>query len=108
MKIIHNGAGIIKNNYPNNSINIINLFKNLKQLFLRRNKNILKLLENVNLKELKELNLQSNKISDIKVLEKVEFDKLEMLNLYYNEISDITCLENANFKCLKQLNLYHN
>ena len=34
-------------------------------------------LENIDNKELKELNLNDYKISDIKVLEKVKFDKLE-------------------------------
>ena len=45
-------------------------------------------LENAKFKELKELDLHCNKISDIKVLEKVKFDKLEILNLEDNEIDD--------------------
>ena len=40
----------------------------------------------MNFKELKELNLSDNKISDIKVLEKVKFEKLEKLDLSWNEI----------------------
>ena len=43
-------------------------------------------MEYVNFKELKELYLKHNNISDIKVLEKVKFEKLEKLNLEFNKI----------------------
>ena len=59
----------------------------------------------IEFKELKELYLYDNKISDIKVLEKVKFDKLEILGLSYNQISDINILEKVNFKELKELYL---
>ena len=45
-------------------------------------------MEKVNFKELKELYLLRNSISDIKVLKKVKFEKLEILNLENNKISD--------------------
>ena len=59
----------------------------------------------IEFKELKELYLYNNKISDIKVLEKVKFDKLEILGLSENQISDINILEKVNFKELKELYL---
>ena len=63
----------------------------------------------IEFKELKELNLTDNNISDIKVLEKAKFAKLEKLNLSYNKISNnILFLENANFKELKELDLSEN
>ena len=69
---------------------------------------ILEYLKKVNFKELNELNLYENNISDIKVLVKVKFEKLEILNLGHNKISDINILEKVNFKELKELNLYYN
>ena len=62
----------------------------------------------IEFKELKELNLYRNNISDIKVLEKVKFEKLETLNFNSNEISDIKILENVNFLLLKLLGLNDN
>ena len=60
-------------------------------------------------KELKELYLSNNNISDIKVFEKVKFEKLEILNLSSNfKISDINILENVNFNELKELDLSSN
>ena len=44
-------------------------------------------LSKLNFKELKQLGLSTNNISDIKVLEKVKFDKLEILDLSKNEIN---------------------
>ena len=62
----------------------------------------------MNFKELKELKLSNNNISDIKVLERVKFEKLEKLDLGVNKISNnINILENVNFKELKELNLYY-
>ena len=40
----------------------------------------------MNFKQLKELYLNSNNISDIKVLETIKFEKLEKLDLKGNEI----------------------
>ena len=72
-------------------------------------KELEKKLENINKKELKELNLCVNNISDIKILEKVKFDKLEVLDLGYNKISNnIKILENVNFKELIELYLNDN
>ena len=50
--------------------------------------NNINILENVNFKELKELDLSYNNISEIKVLEKVKFEKLEKLDLGSNKISN--------------------
>ena len=47
---------------------------------------ILEYLKIMEFKELKELDLSGNNISDIKILEKVKFEKLEKLNLSRNEI----------------------
>ena len=47
------------------------------------------MLEKVNFKELKELYLSFNKITDINVLEKVNFKELKELDLSENKISDI-------------------
>ena len=66
---------------------------------------IFEYLKRIEFKELKELNLFNNKISDIKVLEKVKFEKLEILDLSWNQISDINILEKVNFKELKELYL---
>ena len=60
---------------------------------------------NLRFKELKELNLRVNNISDIKALVKVKFKKLEILDLSENEISDINILDKVNFKELKELYL---
>ena len=43
-------------------------------------------MENVNFKNLKELYLNNNNISDISIFKKVEFKKLELLNISNNEI----------------------
>ena len=62
----------------------------------------------IDFKELKELILNNNKISDIKVLERAKYKKLEILDLSQNNISDINPLEKVNFKELKQLYLGYN
>ena len=54
----------------------------------------------MNFKELKELYLSDNKISDIKILEKVKFEKLEVLNLSRNGI-DLT----KNYSIISKLSL---
>ena len=62
----------------------------------------------IEFKELKELILNNNKISDIKALSKAKFEKLEILDLSQNMISNINMFENVNFKGLKQLYLCYN
>ena len=57
----------------------------------------------MNFKELKELDLYYNNISDIEILEKVKFEKLEILNLSLNKISYIKILEKVNYKELKKI-----
>ena len=66
-------------------------------------------LENMDLKEIKELYLFNNNISDLKLLKEFKIEKLEVLNLSWNNISNnINIIENKNFKELRQLYLYHN
>ena len=62
----------------------------------------------MNFKELNELDLSDNNISDINVLKKVKFEKLKKLDLSRNDISDITVFKVASFKKLKKLNLSYN
>ena len=62
----------------------------------------------IEFKELSNLQLFKNNISDIKPLKDAKFDKLEKLVLSYNSISDISALEKVNFLKLKELNLRHN
>jgi len=62
----------------------------------------------IEFKELKQLYLSSNNISDIKILENFKFEKLEILSLGNNKISDINILEKVNFKELKELYLPYN
>ena len=69
---------------------------------------ILEYLIKIEFKELKEIDLSGNNISDIKLLEKAKFEKLEILILGGNGISDINILEKVNFKELKWLDLYFN
>ena len=63
------------------------------------------LCENMNFKELKELNLSYNKITDINILDRVNFNELKILNLRGNKISDITIFEKVDFKELNNLYL---
>ena len=49
----------------------------------------------IEFKELKELILNNNNITDIRPIEKVKFEKLEILDLSQNKITDINPLENA-------------
>ena len=71
--------------------------------FKKLGNNFLQELSKIKLKQLKNLNLNGNNISDINVLENFKFDKLESLNLGHNKISDINILEKVNFKELKEL-----
>ena len=83
--------------------------KKLKTLYYHNNNlsNLIELID-YNFKEIKELNLRFNNISDIEVLEKAKFDKLELLFLGKNKISNIRSLGNFNFKKLKILDLTEN
>ena len=91
-----------------NEINTLSLFTNLEKLYILGYKNLNNILENADLKQLKKIGLNANKISDINILEKVKFDKLELLGLGGNEISDINILEKLNLKNLKNLHLQNN
>ena len=91
-----------------NEINTLSLFTNLEKLYILGYKNLNNILENADLKQLKKIGLNGNKISDINILEKVKFDKLELLGLGGNEISDINILEKLNLKNLKNLHLQNN
>ena len=93
----------IKEYYKKNNLNKeINIYKlDLNNKGIGENGMQIKDLENIYFKELKELDLSNNNISDIKVLEKVKFEKLEILYLRENKISNINILENVNFKKLK-------
>ena len=106
MDLRYNGNDIIFSDEIKNKINILNLFQNLEQLFLKGI--TFELLKNVDFKELKELYLSNNYISNIIQLEKVKFDELEKLFLNDNEISNIKVLEMCNFGKLKELNLSNN
>ena len=93
-----------KLNFDNNfRITLSNLIiLNLKENEIKD----LKIIENADLKELKELDLSYNNISDINLLGKIKLGKLEKLNLEWNEISSgLDILESTNFKNLKELNL---
>ena len=59
---------------------------NLKDKYLGNE--ILEYLKKIEFKELKELDLSDNTISDIKVLDKVKFEKLEELDLSGNKIDE--------------------
>ena len=79
---------------------------NLMQQFATNDQ--LKNLCKIEFKELKELNLKENNISDIKPLETAKFYKLEILDLSKNNISDINSFEKVNFIELKKLYLFDN
>ena len=62
----------------------------------------------IEFKELKELILNNNNITDLTPLGKVKFEKLEILDLSQNKITDINPFENAHIGELKQLYLGYN
>ena len=62
----------------------------------------------IEFKELKELILNNNNITDLRPLGKVKFEKLEILDLSQNKISDINPFENTRLGELKQLYLGYN
>ena len=86
----------------NNTTGLINLNKNLIE-----NEGV-KYLSKVELKELKQLYLQNNNISDINPFEIAKFENLQKLDIGNNEISDINILGKVNFLRLKELYLFHN
>ena len=84
-------------------------FKELKELILYNN-NIsdIKPLMQAKFQNMEILDLSQNKISNINVLESVRFKGLKQLYLGYNDISDIKVFEKANFEQLEILNLSNN
>ena len=62
----------------------------------------------IEFKELKELILNNNNITDLRPLGKVKFEKLEILDLSQNKISDINPFENSHLGELKQLYIGYN
>ena len=80
---------------------------NLSYNYLDDNK-ILKKLEKIKFKQLKELNLSNNEIIEIDFLERIDFKDLEILNLSCNEINDLSIFDKVKFKQLKELNLSNN
>ena len=91
-----------KLNIENTDIKILNL--RWKEMGNEGLKDLCK----IEFRELKEINLHKNNISNIEALIKAKFDKLEILNLGQNDIEDIKALEKVNFKELKELYLYSN
>ena len=84
-------------------------FKELKELILNNN-NItdIKALGEVKYKKLEILDLSQNKISDINIFDKVQFKELKQLYLGYNNISDIKVFERVDFDDLETLNFSNN
>ena len=83
----------------------------VKKIDLIHNKRIYDSLKNINkieFKNLEELDLTSNKISDINILQKLNFENLKILNLSYNYIQYINALKKVNFPNLKSLILRDN
>ena len=68
----------------------------------------LKFLCEIELKQLKELYLYDNNISEINILKNAKFEQLEILSLAYNKITDINVLEEVNFNKLRELYLQNN
>ena len=68
----------------------------------------IKVLQKVNFKKLKYLNLGHNKLSKIDIFKDVNFKELRELNLKFNDISDIKPLFNPNFIKLTRINLTGN
>ena len=84
-------------------------FKDLTELILVFNSiSDIRSLENFECEKLEILYLNKNKIADISVLEKVNFIKLKTLNLTDNIISNIKVLEKVKFDGLEVLDLSNN
>ena len=91
------------------SLNIKDI--DILEIKLAGSEKINELLEDLNkieFRELKELFLKNNNISDLSILNKQIFEKLEHLNLYYNNLPTINGLEKVNLKYLKILSLVNN
>ena len=88
----------------NNQIEELNLSKK----WINNGNEGLKELSEIKLNNLKKIDLQYNKITDINILKDFKFEKLEKLNLGFNEISNINVLEKVNFLELKELYLNNN
>ena len=69
---------------------------------------ILEIVSKMYFRELKDLRLDYNLISDISALEKFQFLKLEILWLGNNKINDISVFKNVKFNNLKKLFLNNN
>ena len=68
----------------------------------------LKCLSQFEFKQVKELNLSYNNISNLEIFQNFKFEKLEIFNLEHNNIKTLKGLEKANFKKLKVINLSEN
>ena len=81
-------------------------FRDIKELDLCGNDiSDIKILEKAKFKKLEIIFLGNNKLTDINILEKVHFEKLKELHLNDNIISDISVLEKVKFEKLEKLNL---
>ena len=84
-------------------------FKQLKELYLQYDWiSDINALKNAKFEKLERLKLTGNDITDINILEKVNFPELKDLSFYYNKISDINVLEKVNFEKLEYLNFGKN
>ena len=84
-------------------------FKELNELYLGDNDiSNINPLEKANFNKLKILLLCNNIISDINILSKVNLKELKILKLHYNDISDIGVLEKVKFNKLEILYLSGN
>ena len=111
----------IKSFYKNYSKNILKEFNNKFDLNIKNNlieildlskKNIgkdgLKYFDNINFKNLKELDLWENEIIELNFLKNINLEQIKKLSLGNNQIKDLNEFDNINFKELKELNLWNN
>ena len=84
-------------------------FKNLEEIDLSNN-NISNINEINNFSKLKKINLSHNQIKDIEPLKKLSLSNLKDINLSYNKIEDIQSLKDIikNNKNLEKININHN
>ena len=91
------------------NLNIENDYVERINLYYRKfGDEILDYFNKIEFKQLKELNLSLNNLSDINKLEKAKLENLIILDLGDNEINDINILGKVNFRKLKELYLYNN
>ena len=84
-------------------------FKELKDLYLGYNNlSDINILEKLKFEKIDNLNLRSNKIQDINVLSKITFKELKRISFYENNILNIDILSKVNFEKLEHLNLGKN